>query len=70
MINGLTCAPIALSALVKLILADCPCVMYCQCSLSAFSPHISIGGRSESGNSHNRNAAAAQPRPKRWKIGS
>lgn len=58
-----TCAPIALSALVKLILADCPCVIYCQCSLSAFSPHISIGGRSESGNSHNRNAAAAHPRP-------
>lgn len=59
----LTCAPIALSALVKLILANCPCVMYCQCSFSAFSPHISNGGKSESGNSQRRRAAAAQPRP-------
>lgn len=59
---SLTCAPIALSALVKLILADCPCVMYCQCSFSAFSPHISRGGKSESGKSHRRKAAAAQPR--------
>lgn len=58
----LTCAPIALSALVKLILANCPCVMNCQCSLSAFSPHISIGGRSVSGMSQRRSAAAAQPR--------
>lgn len=59
----LTCAPIALSALVKLILADCPCVMYCQCSFNAFSPQNSSGGKSESGKSHKRTAAAAQPRP-------
>lgn len=59
----LTCAPMALSALVKLILVVCPCEIYCQCSAAPFSPQCSKGGTSNSGDSQTLTTAAAHPLP-------